>query len=169
MGLWDTTTRTLRGDEPFFVNEGVVISVALSPDGQDMAAGYQPGGMRADQGSGVLLFDINAGKRLGEQAIMVDEGQVAKREMLRAWLLAPMAKCSLPDTGRSVVVESCSGTSRLEHACTSSRLSPMNAAQATWQSLVTCKLIDSFRAQSVSGALEPKICRPRTVQASFFA
>ena len=91
MGLWDTTTRTLRGDEPFFVNEGVVISVALSPDGQVMAAGYQPGGMRADQGGGVLLFDTNAGKRLGEQAIMVDEGQVAKRAMLRAWLLAPMA------------------------------------------------------------------------------
>ena len=40
MVLWDVATRKRLVDEPLAVNEGDVWSVAFSPDGKTIAAGY---------------------------------------------------------------------------------------------------------------------------------
>ncbi len=55
------------------MKEGNVQSVAFSPDGKTIAAGY--GGSRGD-GGGVVLWDAAARKRLADEPLAVKEGDV---------------------------------------------------------------------------------------------
>ncbi|MBV8384217.1 MAG: hypothetical protein JOZ63_16540, partial [Planctomycetaceae bacterium] len=57
--------------EPLSVREGLVRSVAFSPDGKTLAAGYSGGG-----GGGVVLWDVAARQRLGDEPLPVSEGGV---------------------------------------------------------------------------------------------
>jgi WD40 repeat protein len=54
---------------PIAVREGRVTSVAFSPDGTTLAAGYDNGGS-----SGVVLCDVAAGRRLGEPIPIEESG-----------------------------------------------------------------------------------------------
>ena len=53
------------------MKEGAVASVAFSPDGKTLAAGYGVGG-----GGGVVLWDVAARKRLVDEPLPVKEGAV---------------------------------------------------------------------------------------------
>ena len=55
MVLWDVAARNRLVDEPLPVKEGDVRSVAFSPDGKTIAAGYGDG-----RGGGVVLWDVAA-------------------------------------------------------------------------------------------------------------
>jgi WD40 repeat protein len=61
--LWDLQKRQRLGDEPLAVNEGSVLSVAFSPDGKTLAAGYR--------GGGVVLWDLQKRQRLGGKPLDV--------------------------------------------------------------------------------------------------
>ncbi len=63
--------RKRLADEPLPVKEGPVRSVAFSPDGKTIAAGYS-----VTRGSGVVLFDAAARNRLVNQPLPVNEGYV---------------------------------------------------------------------------------------------
>ena len=52
--LWDVAARKRLADDPLPVKEGDVRSVAFSPDGKTIAAGYGGGG-----GGGVVLWDVD--------------------------------------------------------------------------------------------------------------
>ena len=54
------------------MKEGDVWSVAFSPDGKTLAAGYGDGG----GGGGVVLWDAAARKRLADEPLAVKEGDV---------------------------------------------------------------------------------------------
>jgi WD40 repeat protein len=54
-------------------NEGTVSSVAFSPDGRTIAAGYRVG----TGGSGVVLWDAVASRRLDDKPLLVEEGYVS--------------------------------------------------------------------------------------------
>ena len=73
MVLWDVAARKRLVDEPLSVREGIVESVAFSPDGKTIAAGYtgSSGG-----GGGVVLWDAAARKRLVDEPLPVKEGNV---------------------------------------------------------------------------------------------
>ncbi len=120
VGLWDTTTHTLRGGEPLFVNEGVITSVAFSGDGQIVAAGYHgPAGPGSDHDAGVLLWDVRAHSRLGGAALTVNEGHVV------SVAFSPDGKTIAAGYGArcaaATAEESCSGTWRHENAGLTSR------------------------------------------------
>ena len=55
------------------INEGDVRSVAFSPDGKTIAAGYNGNGV---DGGGVVLWDVAARKRLVDEPLPVKEGDV---------------------------------------------------------------------------------------------
>ena len=55
MVLWDAAGRQRLADDPLAVKEGDVTSVAFSPDGKTLAAGYGIGG----GGGGVVLWDVD--------------------------------------------------------------------------------------------------------------
>ncbi len=77
MVLWDLAARKRLGDEPLPVKEGQpcsVSSVAFSPDGKTLAAGYQV--TLGLKGGGVVLWDLAARKRLGDEPLPVKEGGV---------------------------------------------------------------------------------------------
>ena len=59
--LWDAAGRKRLVAAPLAVKEGSVRSVAFSPDGKTIAAGYGGG-----KGGGVVLWDVASRKRLGE-------------------------------------------------------------------------------------------------------
>ena len=65
--LWDTADASGSQEKPLAVTEGGVNSVAFSPDGKTLAAGY---------GGGVVLWDMAARKRLQEKPLAVTEGDV---------------------------------------------------------------------------------------------
>ena len=60
----------------FAVKEGDVASVAFSPDGKTIAAGY---GSVDGVGGGVVLWDVAARKRLVDEPLAVKEGDVVER------------------------------------------------------------------------------------------
>ena len=70
--LWDVAARKRLADDPLPVKEGSVQSVAFSPDGKTLAAGYG-GGVG---GGGVVLWDVAARKRLADDPLPVKEGYV---------------------------------------------------------------------------------------------
>ena len=71
--LWDVAARKRLVDEPLAVKEGDVASVAFSPDGKTIAAGYRGIGVNG----GVVLWDVAARKRLVDEPLPVKEGHVA--------------------------------------------------------------------------------------------
>ena len=72
MVLWDAAGRKRLAEEPLAVKEGDVRSVAFSPDGKTIAAGYGVGGGVG----GVVLWDAAGRKRLAEEPLAVKEGDV---------------------------------------------------------------------------------------------
>ena len=66
--LWDAATRTRRGDPPLDVKEGRVMSVAFSPDGRTIAAGYEVPGNNSGNG-GVVLWDMATRTRRGAASL----------------------------------------------------------------------------------------------------
>ena len=60
-------------EDPLPVEEGGVTSVAFSPDGKTLAAGY--GGV-GDVGGGVVLWDVAGAQRLAADPLPVEEGDV---------------------------------------------------------------------------------------------
>ena len=62
--LWDAAGRKRLADEPLAVKEGDVRSVAFSPDGKTLAAGYGVGG----GGGGVVLWDVAGAQAAGGRA-----------------------------------------------------------------------------------------------------
>ena len=79
------------GRGPLAVTEGIVQSVAFSPDGQTLATGYSGGG---DVG-GVVLWDVVGWQRLVAGPLAVTGAPS------RAWPSAPTARPSPPDTAPS--------------------------------------------------------------------
>ena len=65
--------RKRLADDPLAVKEGDVTSVAFSPDGKTLAAGYGGG---VGVGGGVVLWDVAARKRLADDPLPVKEGDV---------------------------------------------------------------------------------------------
>jgi WD40 repeat protein len=74
--LWDMSTRKRLAEEPLPVKEGKVSSIAFSPDGKTLAAGYYRFGV-GDSKFGVVLWDMSTRKRLAEEPLPVKEGQVS--------------------------------------------------------------------------------------------
>ncbi len=76
--LWDRVT-TLAAPRSAAGSDGrrSVTSVAISPDGKTLAAGYGAGRDGASRGGGVLLWDTTRRSRLQAQPLDVPEGSVA--------------------------------------------------------------------------------------------
>jgi len=74
--LWDVAEWKRLGGGPLAVTEDGVKSVAFSPDGKTLAAGYSGFRSGLDSGGGVVLWDVAGRKRLGEGALAVTEGNV---------------------------------------------------------------------------------------------
>jgi WD40 repeat protein len=73
--LWDTAGRRRLIDAPLEVKEGPVRTVAFSPDGKTIAAGYA--GRYAGDGGGMVLWDAANRKRLVDAPLGVKEGFVS--------------------------------------------------------------------------------------------
>ena len=69
--LWDVAARKRLVDAPLPVNEGLVQSMAFSPDGKTIAAGYNG----TNVGGGLVLWDATA-QAPGRQATPLKEGGV---------------------------------------------------------------------------------------------
>ncbi len=74
--LWDVAARKRRTDEPLTVSEGYVESMAVSPDGKVIAAGFGVRGVAGDGRRGVVLWDAATLTRLGEEPLAMNEGNV---------------------------------------------------------------------------------------------
>ena len=70
--LWDVAARKRLGGVSLAVEGGFVMSVAFSPDGKTIAAGYS---VHWESG-GVVLWDVAARKRLVDEPLAVKEGWV---------------------------------------------------------------------------------------------
>ena len=68
--LWDARRHTRLADTPLEVTEGSVMSVAFSPDGKTIAAGY------SGDNSGVVLWDAWLRRRLADKPLEINEGAV---------------------------------------------------------------------------------------------
>ena len=75
--LWDRSRRSRLHDQPLVATEGEVTSVAISPDGKTLAAGYGAGRDGARRSGGVALWDTTRRSRLQAQPLDVPEGSVA--------------------------------------------------------------------------------------------
>ncbi len=84
--LWDVAARERLAGQPLAVKEGHIGSVAFSPDGKTIAAGYHVGYIVFDArgktekhvgGSGVVLWDTAARKRLVDEPLPVMDGYVS--------------------------------------------------------------------------------------------
>jgi WD40 repeat protein len=77
--LWDAAGRRRLVDSPLDVEEGPVSSVAFSPDGTTIAAGYsvRNGGGVVPNGGGVVLWDAAGRKRLVGTPLSVAGGGVS--------------------------------------------------------------------------------------------
>ncbi len=73
--LWDLVTRQRLVEEPLPVEEGPVTSVAFSPDGKILAAGFYD--FFDNVSDGVVLWDLAARRRLVEGPLPVGKGPVA--------------------------------------------------------------------------------------------
>jgi hypothetical protein len=73
--LWDAARRARPAPEPLPVPEGEVQSVAFSPDGKTLAAGYAAG-VRGEGGVVLWDMDLDSWRRLA--------GQIANRNLTRA-------------------------------------------------------------------------------------
>jgi WD40 repeat protein len=73
--LFDAAGRERLSERPLAVPEGEVNSVAFSPDGKTLAAGYSRGLFVGVVG-GVAVFDVAGRKRLSEQPLDVAKGAV---------------------------------------------------------------------------------------------
>ena len=91
--LWDVADAQRLVDEPLPVKEGHVQSVAFSPDGKTIAAGYAADG----DGGGVVLWDVAARKRLVDAATPRERGRGSERGLQPA-----TARPSPPDTASRV-------------------------------------------------------------------
>ncbi len=74
--LWDVAAHKRLVDEPLPVKEGIVWSVAFSPDGKTIAAGYEVTSSFGPGRGGVVLWDVAARKRLVDEPLSVKEGEV---------------------------------------------------------------------------------------------
>jgi hypothetical protein len=80
--LWDVGRRLRVNDKPLAVLEGVVRSVAFSPDGRSIAAGYDHRGATPERGAwvpergGVVLWDVGRRQRVNDKPLAVLEGAV---------------------------------------------------------------------------------------------
>ena len=75
--LWHADARKRVFDEPFAVKEGVVKSVAFSPDGKTIAAGYVHvpfGNTPTAATGGVVLWDVAARARFDEPIAVNEDG-----------------------------------------------------------------------------------------------
>ena len=72
--LWDVAAPQRLADEPLAVKEGDVTSVAFSPDGKTLAAGY--GGGRDGTAAAWCCGTSAARKRLADDPLAVKEGDV---------------------------------------------------------------------------------------------
>ncbi len=75
VALWDVATRRRLADRPLAVEEGKVESVAFSPDGKTLAAGYD-GSNSHFGGGGVVLWGAAARERLADVPLRIEEGRV---------------------------------------------------------------------------------------------
>ena len=114
--LWDAQRRTRLPAGPLPVAEGDVASVAFSPDGKTLAAGYAVGG--GVRGGGVVLWDAQRRTRLPAEPLPVTEGYVG------AWPSAPTARPwprAMPSAAASAAAAWCSGTRSGARGCRPSR------------------------------------------------
>jgi len=70
---WEVLTLEPLPNDPLVVKEGLVSSIAFSPDGETIAAGFIDG---SDNGDGVVLWDLSARRPLESEPIAVEGGDV---------------------------------------------------------------------------------------------
>jgi WD40 repeat protein len=73
--LWDVATHQRLDWEPLIEEEGYLFSIAFSPDGRTLAAGYS--GVGDDLGGGVVLWDVIARRRAARGPLLLKEGHIA--------------------------------------------------------------------------------------------
>ncbi len=72
--LWDVDGQKRLAEKPLAVGESHVTSVAFSPDGKRIGAGF--GASRSKEGGGVVLWDRATGRRLGKEPLALTKGYV---------------------------------------------------------------------------------------------
>ena len=107
--LWDVAGRSGWRTEPLAVKEGDVTSVAFSPDGKTLAAGY--GGVGGG-GGGVVLWDVAGRKRLADGTARREGGRRHERG-LQPRRQDPRRRIRVGGGGGGVVLWDVAGRKRL--------------------------------------------------------